>query len=334
MNHAMPYHPAPWLPGPHLQSVWGRVARSRRRVTLRREILPTPDGDEIVLDHLDGTRDDGHLLLLHGLEGSSNSVYIQGMLALARSAGLSATALNFRSCAREPDNLHRTIPNRTSRLYHSGETTDIDHVVRTLRSRFPRRRLVAFGGSLGGNALLKWLGEDPGHHRLAAAATASVPYDLEAGARHLETPLGRLYTRHFVKTLGIKAATKKRLFPEAAAGIDLDRALHATTFHEFDEAATAPLHGFASAEDYWERSSSIRFLHAIDVPTLALSAEDDPFLPPGVLDEVRATTSPAVELVTTAHGGHLGFVAGALPWRPRYWVERTAFAWLEHFTRA
>jgi len=295
---------------------------------MRREVLPTPDGDELVLDHVDGTRDDAHLILLHGLEGSSNSVYMQGLLDLARKAELPATAMNFRWCARDPNDLSIMIPNRTARLYHSGETTDLDHLVRTIRARFPRRKLVAFGGSLGGNALLKWLGENPAEHRLHAAATASVPYDLGAGARHLETFVGRLYTRHFVKTLGRKAIRKKAEFPEAAAGIDIDRTLRATTFYEFDESATAPLHGFASAEDYWERSSSIRFLHAIEVPVLCVSAEDDPFLPAWVLDEAARVAAPSVELIRTKRGGHLGFVAGSAPWRMWSWVEERIISWL------
>ncbi|MGZ8729847.1 MAG: YheT family hydrolase [Thermoanaerobaculia bacterium] len=350
------FSPAWFLPGPHFQTIWGRIARPRRLVHLRRESLETPDGDELLLDHLDG-KGDLHFVLLHGLEGSSYSVYMQGMLAIIARHGHSATAINFRSCAREPHRIVKMIPNRRPRFYHSGETGDLDFVVRTLSARLPHKRLVAFGASLGGNVLLKWLGENGGQSSggqsaegraqkqeqeqeqeqdllpsalcalrsspVAAAATLSVPYDLGAGADHLQrSAAGRFYVTRFLRTLKRKCER-----PEIASRIDVEAMRRSRTFREFDDAATAPLHGFAGADDYYTRSSSIHYVGRITTPTLALNAEDDPFVPPDVLPRVKANASAAVDFRTTPEGGHVGFIGGG-PWSPEYWAEEMVVQWL------
>lgn len=324
MRPVTEFVPAWFLPGPHLQTVWGRLARPRKAVVFRRETIETPDGDELVLDHVDGDRPDVHFVLLHGLEGSSHSVYMQGVLSVIARHGYPATAINFRSCARDPNDLSRMIPNRRPRLYHSGETSDFDFALDTLATRMPDRRFLAFGGSLGGNVLLKWLGEHPGDQRIAAAAALSVPYDLGAGADHLDkTRLGRLYVSRFLATL-----KKKCERVEIAERIDLAAARRSRNFREFDDAATAPLHGFADANDYYARSSSIHYVRRITTPVLTLCAEDDPFVPPAVLPRVREIASPHVELRTTPYGGHVGFIGGSAPWRCEYWAEELIVRWL------
>jgi predicted alpha/beta-fold hydrolase len=295
-------------------------------VPLRRETVTTPDGDELLLDHLDVELSRVRVLILHGLEGSSNSVYVQGTIDLLRRAGISSTVLNFRSCARDPNDLGAVVLNRACRLYHSGETTDLDFVVRLLRSR-SNETLRAFGVSLGGNVLLKWLGEHPDERLVSRAASVSVPYDLAAGARYLEGGVGRFYVKLFLRSLASKASKVIERFPEVESQIDLRRGARASTFWEFDDAVTAPLHGFKGADDYYEQSSSIRFISRIRVPTLCISAEDDPFLPPAVLDRLRKEASPEVRLKVTKRGGHVGFVSGT-PWRPRYWAEELAAEWL------
>jgi predicted alpha/beta-fold hydrolase len=309
------------------------LARGRRLVSLRREILSTPDSDELVVDHLDGPAGSPRVVLLHGLEGSSNSVYIQGFLAGIRRRGWRGIALNFRSCARDPADLDRYLPNRQPRLYHSGETSDFDFLVRTLSRREPGVPLFAVGVSLGGNVLLKWRGENPGGAGVAAAAALSTPYDLAASARHLESYVGRVYTARFLATLRRKAIDAARRFPEAAAAMDLRRTLAARTFRDFDDAATAPLHGFAGADDYYRRSSSLAYLPAIAAPTLCLSAGDDPFLPRETLSRVQdaAAATPSIEFHVTDRGGHIGWVSGNTPWRPRYWAEDTVLDWLAKF---
>lgn len=323
------FQPAWWLPGSHLQSIWGRLVRDRRAVSLRREIVETPDGDELILDHLEAPSSPVRFILLHGLEGSSNSVYIQGMLRLISRAGYQATAVNFRYCARTRGDLSQMIPNRRLRMYHSGETTDLDFVVRLLSNRHPEEQFIAFGGSLGGNILLKWLGENPDQALLRAAATISVPYDLGEGARYMEDAIGKMYTQRFLRTLKPKVVEKTKQFPHETRSINLERVLRSETFREFDDAATAPIHGFRDADDYYERSSSLRFLSRIQTPTLCVSSVDDPFLPPAALAAARSVASPAVEFRVTGGGGHLGFIGGPLPWKPLYWCEKTVFGWLE-----
>ncbi|HEY2829994.1 MAG TPA: hypothetical protein VGJ88_07730, partial [Thermoanaerobaculia bacterium] len=280
------FTPPWWLRNAHAQTVFGRIVRPRRLVELERETIETPDGDELVLDHLEGD-EKARFILMHGLEGSSNSVYMQGLLSAIARRGMSATAINFRSCARDPKHLSRMLPNRRPRFYHSGETGDFDFVAGTLDKRrggaeahrregaeAHRREggsdsattrlrasapLFAIGSSLGGNALLKWLGEHPGQTTIAAAATISVPYDLGAGATYLEQSwAGRLYVNRFLVTLKEKVKAVVQKFPEA--DIDLDRVMRSRTFREIDDSATAPLHGFRDADDYYTRSSSIHFL--------------------------------------------------------------------------
>lgn len=317
-----------WLRNPHLQTIWGRAARSRTAVPLRREIVETLDRDELVLDHAEVAGARARVILLHGLEGSSNSVYIQGTIAELARRGVSATVMNFRSCARDPAAGVLWTPNRACRLYHSGETSDLDFVVRLMSGRATGDDLRLLGVSLGGNVVLKWLGEHSDERLVRRAATISVPYDLGAGARHLERGLGRIYVRLFLRSLSMKAEHVAERFPELRTKVDFARGRAASTFYEYDDAVTGPLHGFSGADDYYERSSSIRFVDRITVPTLCISAEDDPFLPPSVLSAVRERASPMVELVVTRRGGHVGFVSGNVPWRPRYWAEERVAEWL------
>jgi predicted alpha/beta-fold hydrolase len=314
------FTPAKLLSNPHLQTVWGRLVRSRRAVKTTREVVETPDGDEVVLDHLAGPSNSPRVILLHGLEGSSNSVYIQGILQLLQRRDVAATVLNFRACARHPASVARTIPNRGRRLYHSGETSDLDFIATLLAEREPERPLFGFGASLGGNVLLKWLGERGSAAPISRAATLSVPYDLAAGSRFLEHGIGRLYTRSFLRSLNAKATAVCAAHPDLQSTIDLARGRRAKTFFEYDDAITAPLHGFAGAVDYYQRSSSIHYLERITVPTLCISAEDDPFLPPAVLAEAQSRASANVRFIVTRKGGHVGFIAGSL-FRPRYWAE-------------
>lgn len=306
------------------------MSRPRRLIPYNREVWETPDGDDLVLDRTAGGPGTPIVIALHGLEGSSYSVYVQGILALAARKGWRGVAMNFRSCARDPKDLSRMLWNRRPRLYHSGDTADLDFLVRTLAAREPRAPLFAFGASLGGNVLAKWLGENPLQSAVAAAAVVSAPFDLAASGRHMERGLGRWYAESFLASLRPKAIETAGRFPEAAGKIDLRRTRASKTFREFDDAANAPLHGFAGADDYYARASSLRLLPAIATPTLCLNARDDPFLPPETLERARAMASPSIEFVTPDRGGHIGFVEGAAPWRPRYWAEERA---ISHFAR-
>lgn len=319
------FTPAWWLPGPHLPTIWGKIARRRPPAHDRLERLATPDGDHLTLVRM-GTVTPGvpHLLILHGLEGTVSAKYAHGMFVEARRKGWSADMLMFRSCDGEI--------NSARRFYHSGETTDLDFVVRTLVERHPGLKLVLCGVSLGGNVLLKWLGEQGTDvpAQIGAAVAVSVPYDLEAGARLLERGFARVYARHFLKTLIAKAFQKLERYPDLC---DARRLRHARTFFEFDDLLTGPLHGFAGAHDYYERSSSIHYLEAIRVRTLLLSAWNDPFLPKDVLAAVRniARGNEYLFVEFPQAGGHVGWVAGH-PWSQRYYMEERVVEWLSVVT--
>lgn len=315
------FRPAWWLPGPHLPTIWGKLGRRRPLVHDRLERLATPDGDHLTLVRMGQVRSGiPHLLVLHGLEGKISAKYAHGLLDEARKIGWSGDLMMFRSC-------DGTV-NEARRFYHSGETTDVDFVVHSLVERNPDIHLVICGVSLGGNVVLKWLGEKGADvpEQVRRAAGVSVPYDLEAGSIYMERGFARRYVRHFLDTLTEKTLEKMKRYPDL---VDRERLLAARTFRDFDDLITGPLHGFLDAHDYYLRSSSIRFIDKIRVPTLLMSSQDDPFLPPSVLDTVRqiAKHNQNLTLEFSSHGGHVGWVEGH-PWSQRYYMEQRVTGWL------
>lgn len=315
------FRPAWWLPGPHLPTIWGKMVRRRPPVHDRLERWTTPDGDHVTLVRMGRiTPGSPHLLILHGLEGKITAKYAHGMLALARGRGWSGDMLMFRSCDGEV--------NRARRFYHSGETTDLEFVVRRLIEEHPDLALRLCGVSLGGNVLLKWLGErsDGIPAQVQRAAAVSVPYDLEAGARHMERGFAVVYVRYFLQTLTAKALKKLELHPDLC---DREKLVSARSFWDFDDVLTGPVHGFAGAHDYYSRSSSIGFIDRVMVPTLLMSSWDDPFLPRRVLERVRdmASANPYLHVDFTRKGGHVGWVAGS-PRNQHYHMEERVLEWL------
>jgi len=289
----------------------------------------TPDGDFLDIHRLKAISPSpvARLLVLHGLEGTIRSHYAQALLSEAHSRGWAADMLIFRSCGEEM--------NWTRRFYHSGETTDLAFVIDRLLKEYPEQSLVLTGVSLGGNVLLKYLGEQGTElpSRVRAAAAISVPFDLARSSRHINQGFARIYQRHFLRSLRQKAFGKLERFPDL---IPRERLAGMRTMADFDNVITAPLHGFRDADDYYSRSSSLGWIGQIGIPTLLLSAADDPFLPPEVLDQVRAEAkrNPVLELDFPRHGGHAGFIMGHNPFRPRYYAERRACDFLaNHLTR-
>ncbi len=297
--------------------MWGPLFR-RARLPLRRERVVTADGDFVDLDWADGPAGAPVLLVLHGLEGSARSPYVTGLFTEGLARGWRGVALNFRSCSGEP--------NRLPRFYHSGDTGDLDHVVTQLARREPALRLGAVGVSLGGNVLLKWLGERGADapRQVVGAVGISVPFDLAACARMLDRGFRRtLYTANFMRTLRQKVLDRARVYPGL---VDTARARRARTFAEYDRVVTAPLHGFADELDYWTRSSSGPYLARLRRPALLLNARDDPFVPRGALPD-PAALPPGVRAEFPSRGGHAGFVNGP-PWRVGSWAERRAVEFL------
>ena len=314
---ASSFTPAWWLRSPHLQTLWGKFLRRLPPHKTSVERLETSDGDFIDLHHFNVGSNRPILFLLHGLEGGINSHYIQGFLEEAAVRGWQAAVLIFRSCGTEL--------NRTRHLYHSGHTADAAFALKHLERIFPSSPLLLAGVSLGGNVLLKYLGEmgTSISRRIRGAAAASVPFDLERSSRHIDRGFSRVYQRAFLKSLRGKAVRKISEFPDMA---DAARVGSSQTMFEFDDSFTAPVHGFRDAIHYYSASSSIRWLSTISIKTLLLSAVDDPFLPSQVLADVRdiARSNSCLTLDFPLHGGHVGFVGGINPLKPDYYLERNA----------
>ena len=314
------YRPAWWLPGGHLQTLWGKFAPKTPVPPTTIERLEMSDGDRIELHTVGSPDATRRLLLLHGLEGSIRSHYARRVLSLAAARDWGATLMVFRGCG--------STPNTARRFYHSGETSDLYRVFETLRARWPAAVWHCMGVSLGGNVLLKWLGEAGESSGVRRAVAVSVPFDLAASARHISRGFARIYDRNFLRTLRTKALAKLALYPGL---FDREALVRARSVYDFDDAVTAPVHGFAGAGDYYSRSSSLGFLSGIRVPTLLLSAEDDPFLPREVL--ARAANvgrgNPALRIEFHARGGHVGFVAGRVPGVPAYYAERRALQFFD-----
>ena len=307
-----------WLKSAHLQTMFATLFHRARAFSLRRERFELDDGDFLDLDWTPGTQGPV-VLVLHGLEGSSDSPYARGMLETIHAHGWRGVVMHFRGCSGEP--------NRLPRSYHSGDTRDLAQVAANLRARNDVPALAAVGYSMGGNVLLKWLGEQGADVPLAAAVAVSVPYTLSLAAERLSQGLSRLYQRRLLDDLRAKL---RRKFSGTTTVIDLQQAHASRNFWEFDDRVTAPLHGFSDVHDYYTRSSSRQYLGNIGIPTLMLHAEDDPFMTPQALptgDELSSSTRLEVSL----RGGHVGFVHGRLPWRPRYWLEERVPAFLESY---
>lgn len=308
------YRPAWWVPGAHAQTMWGKFFRSRDTFGARIERWNTPDGDFVDVHRLDAHSGAPRLLMLHGLEGTIRSHYVTGFFGEAKRRGWGADLLIFRGCGDEP--------NRARRFYHSGETGDLALVLDRILDEHSDSPVLLAGVSLGGNVLLKFLGErgDRLNSRVRGAAAVSVPFDLEKGARHIGKGFARVYDRHFLRTLREKATAKLAVYGDL---FDRSRLAAARSIYDFDDAVTAPVHGFQDAHDYYTKSSSLSWLGRIRRPTFLLSAIDDPFLPASVLGEVRrsASENPALTLEFPEHGGHVGFVGGRWPWRSEYYAE-------------
>ena len=329
-----------WLPGGHLQTLYPYFFAPRPFVSYQRERLELADGDFLDLDWTPATQ--GTLpqnmprqnmaqpaplvVLFHGLEGNAQAFYVRNLMWAVSQAGWRGVVVHFRGCS--------GTPNRLPRAYFAGDSAEIHHVLQHLRSQHHAQffdgqifdgqifngRLFAVGYSLGGNALLRFAGEQAykASSLLDACVAVSVPFQLAVAGRTLDTGVEQLiYTRHFLRTLKRKAGDKCRQFPGL---FNEQRLRKANSLWAFDEYYTAPAHGFASADDYWARAASLPVLRDIRIPTLLVNARNDPFYPAYALPTAQQV-SPTTVCEFYPQGGHVGFPAGCFPghagWLPQ-----------------
>ncbi|MEX0617841.1 MAG: alpha/beta fold hydrolase [Pseudohongiellaceae bacterium] len=308
------FKPAWWLPEGHTQTVW-RKFRPPVTLSRRRQRIELADNDFIDIDWMAEANLEDHpsrpvVLVLHGLCGCSTSTYILSLQSALAATGFTSAAINFRGCSGET--------NRLARSYHSGVSEDLDAVFERMRCDFPERRFAFTGFSLGANVLLKWLGEKGADSAVEKAVAVSTPFLLAHCSREMNHGFGKLYGRYFVRRLVGEIERKKKHFAQNGNITQLNvleslgNLRRLTSIWQFDDGVTAPLHGFGSAKDYYDKSSSLGYLEGIEIPTLLIQSRDDPLIPalslpqPGCLND-------NVKLELSDRGGHVGFFSDARP---------------------
>jgi predicted alpha/beta-fold hydrolase len=312
------YEPPSWLRGQHLQTILPSTVLGARARPYRRERWDTPDDDFIDLDWVDSSQPHAPLVVLfHGLEGSSRSHYAGNFMREVAQRDWRGVVPHFRGCS--------GVPNRAPRFYHSGDSAEVNWILGRLHAQYPGNPMHVVGVSLGGNALLRWLGErgDDACKWVVSAAAISAPLDLAAGGRALSRGFNRLYTKVFLDTLKPKCDHKLLQYPGL---FDAHLMRAARNLYEFDNVVTAPLHGYRDTDDYWHRASAKWVLPAVRVPTLILNACNDPFLPESALPRSCAVSS-AVRLEYPTQGGHVGFYDRGLG---SGWLACRTLDFLEH----
>lgn len=304
------YSPPFLLKNNHLQTIIPSLLRKVKDFRYTRERVELPDQDFIDLDW-SKTNSDKLILVCHGLEGSSDSGYVKGLIKSFNEEGWDGVAMNFRGCSGEP--------NRLLRAYHSGETQDLFFILAHIMASDQYKTIVLAGFSLGGNVVLKFVGER-GHilaSEIKAAVAVSVPCDLTSSSYKLAKRSNLIYMKRFLRRLRVKVEVKSDLLPE---GMDLKEFKKMQNFQQFDDRFTAPVHGFENAHDYWKKSSSKQFLKNIKIPTLLINAKDDPFLTVECFPVEEAEGNDNFYLEVPDFGGHVGFIEHIK--KGTYWHEK------------
>ncbi len=309
------FSPAWWLPGHHLPTLWPSLFRHRPDIPLVRERVELADGDFLDLSWC-GQDDRPIVMLLHGLEGNLHSHYARPLLKLLSDAGYLACMMHFRGCSGEP--------NRLPRSYHSGDSPELQTIAEHIHHSRRRPVFAVIGFSLGANVLLKWLGEQGEKASVERAMAVSVPFLLNEAADRLDQGFSRLYQHHLLNSLKRKYREKFSRMP-SPLNVDLNKIRN---FRQFDEQVTAPLHGFAGADDYYRRCSCRQFIPSIRKSTLILHDRHDPFMWPHTPPEEDELPENVV-LELTHGGGHAGFVCGNMPASPCYWTGHRLLEWLK-----
>ncbi len=308
-----------WAKNCHLQTVWGSLFRRLPALPkMQRNRIELDDGDFIDVD-IYPLENRPTLLLLHGLEGSIDSPYIRGMIESAKAKQWQIAVMHFRSCSGEP--------NRLIRSYNSGVSDDLHLVLERLKQRSINVDYIV-GYSLGGNVLLKWLGEQSDKVSIKAAVAVSVPLMLDICATEIHRGFSRIYETALLRTLRHKTRQKALKF-----GSDklpkLEDISKLNSFWKFDDQVTAPAHGYKNAEDYYNKASSRQFVKYIKIPTLIIQSKDDPFMNATVLPDMHEIPAEVI-LETNSHGGHVGFIQGKWPWQAEYYLEQRIPNFLEN----
>ncbi|GAA0854951.1 hydrolase [Aliiglaciecola litoralis] len=310
------FAPPLWARNRHIQTLWPRFIQRRQPLKVRSERLTLPDTDFVNLvwgQPEKVAQAKGLAVVFHGLEGSVKSHYANDLMAQLQGQGWQTVLMHFRGCGGEA--------NSTARAYHSGETKDASYFLEWLDNKFPQLPKVAIGFSLGANMLLKLLGENPSQRFLKAAVAISAPLKLDECAKSIGRGFSRVYQNYLLKSMVSTLRTKMRTIDyQGLLAIKDQQVANLQSFREFDEHVTAPLHGFANADDYYQKCSAIGFLKSIDTPTLILHSVDDPFMNEAVIPEEH-DLSDKVEFELSRSGGHVGFMQGT-PWNPRIWFHQ------------
>lgn len=303
------FRPHPLLANPHLQTLLPALLRPTPELALRIERWERPDGDFVNLGFC-GEGNGPRVILLHGLTGGFDSKYLRGFARQIQALGWRAVALEFRGAGPEP--------NRLPRFYHHGDTADLRDLVLRLRAAEPQTKLLAVGWSLGGNVLLKYLGETGTAAALDGAVAVCPPFSIRECAEHLRRGFARIYQNKMLFELKLKL---KRKAQTLRLPIDLERALASRDFFDYDNAVTAPLNDFTDAGDYYARSACGPFLKRIERPTLIIHAKDDPFMTPAIIPPTEKL-APQVTLELCERGGHVGFIGAGRAGLPYCWLEQ------------
>lgn len=307
------FKPAWWLTNAHAQTMYATIARHTKATIDKMERFELPDGDFIDLAWSWGglSNDTPLVIFLHGLGGGVDSRYVAGQMAAFNRCGWRAVLMHFRGAGREP--------NRMARAYHSGDTADLNCFLQALSIHEPHTRKAAVGVSMGGNVLLKWLGENPNQQLIHAAIGISVPFELRLVSDRINQGFSRIYQAHLLKRLRTIFKRKMQMHAQVMP-ISLERLDTLNCFWTFDEFVTAPLHGFSHVHAYYKQASSRQYLKHITTPTLLIHALDDPFMTPNVLPKIEELSSQ-LTLEISDKGGHVGFITGSVPGKPTYWLD-------------
>lgn len=311
------FQPPFWARNAHLQTILAKYLAPRHKLAEQVERLALADGDEVQLNWSLPLARSGQplVVLLHGLEGNINSHYVRGMFQALQQQGFAVVLLHFRGCD--------GTPNKLARAYHSGDTGDLAALLAVCQQRHPASPLAAVGFSLGGNVLVKYCGETGNDNPLSAAVAICAPLQLSDSCDRINQGLSKLFYQRYL--LGrLKKTMRRKLLAHPNFPLDQPQLKRIRTIRQFDDALTAPLHGFLHANDYYQRCSGLQFLPVVQRPLWLIFAADDPFLSSSA---IPTQVKPPVQLTVSPHGGHVGFFYGPA-WRPRYWLDQIVPAYL------